>query len=145
MNHIPLVKSVMTLFPFWIGVDAPIEHAQTLMEEKNIRHIPVKESGHLIGMLSHRDMLAAIAAGKTGSGPGQSLTVGDVCVRKPYIVDLNEPLDNVLLAMAREHIGSIMVTKEGRLAGVFTTNDACRVFAEFLREKYRPNGGNDAA
>lgn len=135
----------MTSFPFWIGVDAPLDHAQSLMEEKNIRHLPVKESGHIVGILSHRDMRAAILAGKKGSGPDQSLTVGDVCVRKPYIVDLNEPLDNVLMAMAREHIGSILVTKDGRLAGLFTTNDAIRVFGEYLREKYRPNGGNDAA
>ena len=37
--------------------------------------------------------------------------------------------DRVLLHMADEHIGCALVVKDGRLAGIFTTTDACRVFS----------------
>lgn len=34
--------------------------------------------------------------------------------------------------MAQEHIGCTLVTEKGKLVGVFTTVDACRVLAEVL-------------
>ena len=43
-----------------------------------------------------------------------------------YIVDLATPLAAVLRHMATERIGSAVVMQRGKLAGVFTANDACR-------------------
>jgi acetoin utilization protein AcuB len=63
----------------------------------------------------------------------------------PYIVDLNERLDVVLQNMADRHIGSALVTRQGKLAGVFTTTDVCRAFVEYLRDPFRPVDGDDAA
>jgi CBS domain-containing protein len=65
-------------------------------------------------------------------------------VRDAYIVDLETPLDEVLDHMAANQIGSAIVTRQGKLAGVFTTTDACRSFAEFLREQSRHPGGDAA-
>ena len=60
-------------------------------------------------------------------------------------MDVNERLDRVLLHMADAHIGSALVVKEGKLAGIFTTNDACRCFADLLRSEFAPEEGDDAA
>ena len=61
------------------------------------------------------------------------------------MVDLNEPLETVLLTMAERHIGSALVTRQGRLAGVFTAVDACRTFGEYIRENFpRPDGDESA-
>jgi CBS domain-containing protein len=68
--------------------------------------------------------------------------VRDICVRETYIVELAEPLDRVLLHMARHHIGSALVVKDRRLAGIFTITDACRAFGELLRTLF-PSGGDD--
>jgi len=38
--------------------------------------------------------------------------------------------------MAEKHIDSVLATKNGKLAGVFTSTDACRCFAEFLRDGF---------
>ena len=51
---------------------------------------------------------------------------------------------NVLANMARRHIGSTLVTKQGKLAGLFTVTDACRVFADYLQDEL-PHGGSDVA
>ncbi len=53
-------------------------------------------------------------------------------VKACYIVDLATPLAAVLRHMATHRIGSAIVTRRGKLAGVLTTNDACRVFADYL-------------
>ena len=37
------------------------------------------------------------------------------------------------------HIGSALVTKHGKLVGIFTVTDVCRVFAEFLKSLRLPD------
>jgi hypothetical protein len=47
--------------------------------------------------------------------------------------------------MAEHQLGSAIVTRRGKLAGIFTVTDACHHFAEYLREQVRRAGGGDAA
>jgi len=54
-------------------------------------------------------------------------------------------LDHVLMEMADRHIGSVLVVREKRLAGIFTVTDACRRFGEFLRATFPPGDDNRAA
>jgi acetoin utilization protein AcuB len=55
-------------------------------------------------------------------------------VKDCYVVDIATPLAAVLRHMAAERIGSAVVTRKGKLAGVFTANDACRAFADYLED-----------
>ena len=134
----------MTPFPYSISIDAPINEARAFMHKQNIRHLPVIAGGKLAGVISDRDI-------KLYLGPdldypeADTALVRDVYLANPYVVDLNESLDNVLNAMAERHIGSVLVTRDGKLAGLFTATDACRTFAEYLRKRFRPTGGDDAA
>lgn len=134
----------MTPFPYSIDIDAPIEEARVFMQKQNIRHLPVIAGGKLAGIVSDRDI--KLYLGPDLDYPQANETrVRDVYLANPYVVDLNEALDNVLMSMAERHIGSVLVTRDGKLAGLFTATDACRAFAEHLRKQYRPAGGNDAA
>ena len=47
--------------------------------------------------------------------------------------------------MNDRHIGSVLVTCKGKLAGLFTVTDACRHFGEYLRQQFAPGGGDEAA
>lgn len=144
MRRIPAVKSVMTAFPYSIDITAPIHEARLFMREHAIRHLPVVEAGVLVGIVTDRDI--KLILGPDFAYPQESdLTVRDVYLDDAYEVDLEEPLDNVLANMAERHIGSVLVTREGKLAGVFTVTDACRAFAEHLRAQFHPHGGDDAA
>jgi CBS domain-containing protein len=51
----------------------------------------------------------------------------------------------VVAEMAARHIGSAIVLRHGRLVGVFTAVDACRLLAEFLRDRFRPGEPEGAA
>ncbi len=46
--------------------------------------------------------------------------------------------------MATERVGSALVLRGERIVGIFTTTDACRLFAEYLRRDF-PADGDDAA
>lgn len=144
MKHIPAIKSVMSPFPYSVDVSAPIGEARQFMRERKIRHLPVTEGKKLVGILTDRDI--KLFLGPDFDYPDQKdVTVKDVYIDKPYIVDLNERLDNVLNTMAKKHIGSVLVTRNGKLAGVFTSTDACQSFARYLRDQFNPSGGNEAA
>jgi len=138
MKRTPRVKSVMTPFPYTVERRDSLAHARGLMAEHGIRHLPVTDGHDLVGILSDRDI--GIAMGAAGSGIND-LRVADIYVPDAYVVDLEEPLDNVLVHMANHHIGSALVTHKGHLAGVFTATDACRHFAEHLRGPGWPAGG----
>lgn len=144
MKRLPTIKSAMTPFPYSVDIDAPISEAQRFMRAHNIRHLPVTEKQELVGVLSDRDIKLYLGP-ELDYPKAQETIVRDVFMDRPYIVDLNERLDNVLSTMAERHIGSVLVTRNGKLAGVFTVTDACRSFAEYLREPFLPADGDDAA
>ena len=142
MNHEPVVKSVMSAFPYSVSIDAPILDARKLMLEHHVRHLPVTKDHELKGIITDRDIKLLLGPEMDYPNP-RDLTVEDGFVANPYVVDINSPLSDVVLEMAKRHIGAALVTGHGRLAGIFTASDACRVLGEWLRERF-PRG-NDAA
>ena len=144
MKRIPAIKTVMTPFPYSVDDGATVDAAMAFMREHKIRHLPVTEDGQLCGTVSARDnklMLGPDFAYPTGS----ELLVRAAMIRDASVVDLETPLDEVLAHMAAEQLGSAIVTRKDKLAGVFTVTDACLAFAEHLREQLRRSGGNTAA
>lgn len=137
MTSPPSLKAAMTPFPYSVELNAALGEARALMREHAIRHLPVTDGRDIVGVITVYDLNARSEGGAT--------RVRDCYVSDAYVVDLNEPLDNVLLTMAERHIGSAIVTRAGKLAGVFTTVDACRCFGEFLRERFPRPGGDEAA
>jgi len=140
----PTIKAVMTPFPYSVDVGASVADAQAFMREHHIRHLPVTHEGELVGSVSDRDI--KLILGPDFANPDEHETrVAHAMVKDAYMVDMDTRLDEVLAHMAEHHLGSAIVTRHGKLAGIFTANDACRHFAEFLREQVRRAGGDSAA
>ena len=125
MRRIPKIKTVMTPFPYSIAASASLTEAEAMMRHHGIRHLPVCEGHTLIGILAehdlrvrHRDMAVVV----------------DVCVRDPYVVELDTPLDVVADEMARRLAAAVLVVRTEKLVGILTVTDVCRLLAEFLRE-----------
>jgi signal-transduction protein with cAMP-binding, CBS, and nucleotidyltransferase domain len=66
-------------------------------------------------------------------------------VTNPYIVAFNTPLNEVVAQMAMRRIGSVIVTRRGKLAGILSAMDVCRIFAEYLENQFGVTTGSDAA
>jgi acetoin utilization protein AcuB len=144
MDHIPTVASVMTPFPYWIDVDESLRRARGMMVEHRIRHLPVMRGRSLVGVLTDRDLKRVLDPG-LGLPPEDELFVRDVYVPDPYVVDSRTALDIVLEYLAAHHIGSALVTRHERLAGIFTATDACRLYCEHLRKLFPGRGGENVA
>lgn len=134
MKRLLALRQVMTPFPYSIDVESPVDEAQRFMREHRIRHLPVMGQGELLGVVSDRDI--KLALGPDFAYPNaRELKVRDVFVPDSYVVELTTPLQDVLQHMAEHRLGSAVVTRGGKLAGVFTATDACRAFAEYLRDQ----------
>jgi len=142
IRKIPAVKRVMTAFPFSIDVNAPLREARVFMQDKNIRHLPVRGDAQTFGMITDRDIKRMLGP-DMDYPPEQELKVRDAYDAEPLVVELNTPLDLVLRAMAERHVTAALVTRRGELAGLFTAMDAFQAFARFLSGT--PLDGGEAA
>ena len=132
MRPMPSVIDAMTPFPYTVESSESVKSAIAIMYGKSIRHLPVVEGNNIVGLLSDRDIKLALAVSR-GKASQESLKVDDVCIRDPYVVPHTEKLNVVLDHMVEEHIGSALVTRSGKLVGIFTVTDACRKLSELLK------------
>ena len=139
----PHLKAVMTPFPYSVSLEDPLARARKLMLEHHVRHLPVTVDHELKGLISDRDIKLLLGP-ELGSPDPKQLTVEDAYVENCYAADLETPLRLVLAEMADKHVGAVVVTAHGRLAGIFTATDVCRALRELLRARF-PGGGDEAA
>lgn len=143
-KKMPIVGAVMTSFPYFVDSDDPVGRLEKMMDDRGIRHLPVQEKGKLVGIVSERDLhhrLPRIAAPEEKA----RLRARDIMIRSPYVVGFNTPLNEVVAQMASRHIGSVIVTRKGKLAGILSAMDVCRIFAEYLENQFGGSAGSDAA
>ena len=134
----------MTPFPHFVEVGDSVLAARALMVRHEVRHLPVKKGDTLVGVVTDRDLKRAFDP-DLGLPPKQELFVRDVYVPDAYTVETSEPLDRVLDEMVSRHVGSVLVTSHGRLAGIFTATDACRILCGHLRALAPPRSGDEVA
>ena len=135
MHHdeIPTVKTLMSLFPYHIGLNTSLSEAKALMDEKNIRHLVITREDGGFSLLSERELQHHHAI--YGNANTEGITIDDVCSGEAVCCDINDPIDRVLDIMAERHLGSIVVLREAELAGIITSTDICKHFASFLRKQ----------
>lgn len=122
----------MTPFPYAVDEGDSVERAREMMREHDIHHLPVMRDGKLDGVVSARDIDVTRGVLDQQTVAVQ-LTVGAICTREPYVVEVDARLDDVAEEIGRRRIGSALITKHGKLAGILTTRDVCNAFVAVLR------------
>ena len=138
MRHMPTVAEIMTAFPVHVSEQMPLPEAAALMREHHCHHLPVMDGHDVVGLLTTEDVRLAQQPGHS-IGELADLTAGDMCRRQLKQVDLHTRLDVVLLGMAEQDINAVLVMRHERLAGILTSQDACRGFARWLQKEYLPS------
>ncbi len=112
--------------PHTIGVNQTVEVAKKQMATLGVRHLPVLDGGRCVGIVSDRDIKLAYAVENLKAG---TLKLKEICSSEVYEVPPHEPLASVAQYMADAAIGSAIISEHGKVVGIFTTTDACKVLA----------------
>lgn len=129
MSSAQRVGAWMTPQPHTIGDDQSLAAARERMQQHGFRHLPVLHGGHLVGVLSTRDIAMV------ESLPGVDITainVDEAMSEEPWTVLAELPLHEVATTMAERRIGTAIVVdgdNSDRVVGLFTTTDALRALA----------------
>lgn len=106
---------------FAVSEDANLKGAAEMLEARRVGALVILgESGGLIGVLSERDIVRAIA--RTGSAALQA-TVGSVMTRAVVTAQPAETVEQAMNKMTDRRIRHLPVVENGRLVGVVSIGD----------------------
>lgn len=120
----------MTPNPVIVDGGLSISDAFTRMFQIHARHLPVYVRGHLVGILSDRD-IGHLSAVK-GVDP-EKFTAEQACSPNPYVCAPDTPLEQAVQVLIDHKFGAALVMENGELLGVFTVIDALQALVAVLR------------
>jgi acetoin utilization protein AcuB len=141
MKSIPPIATYMVREVHTIGPKQALSRAHEMMRQHRIRHLPVLDGGKLIGIVSTGDL--HLLETLRDVDPDEVL-IEDAMTPDPWTVSPDTPLDIVVRTMGETKYGSTVIVDDAmRVIGIFTTTDACRVFAQVLEEEVEGAGETD--
>ena len=134
--------TLMTTYPATVTTKATIAEALALMRDLDIRHVPVVESGALVGMLSDRDLAYLdVGASLTDAGAAKlrrELTTPVVKAMSSDViwVEPETDLSDVIALLLEHKIGAIPVVHPDTRAvvGIVSYFDVLRAVQDSLEE-----------
>jgi CBS domain-containing protein len=135
------IQDIMTPDPLTVTDDAGLDEAMTLMDERDVRHLPVVDAaGEVVGVVSDRDIVGA-----NGWLPWRIHERLDPRSHEPRVRDVMRPEpvtvtaeDDVLLAageMLSRTLGCLPVLNGRKLVGIVSDTDLIRAFRKRCRER----------
>ncbi len=135
------VRDIMTSPALTIGPDTAVPAAIALMRQHNIRHLPVVESGRLVGMISRGDLREASITASINADQYElhfllnKLTVANLMSRKVHTVTADAFVVHAAEVMTDNKIAGLPVVDEkGAVIGIVTESDLLRMLVAKLGE-----------
>ena len=115
-------KKVVTISP-----DADLRNAIEIMHRHSIRHLPVVDSGRMLGFVTESNLRQYLLTDMLNE-----LTTSDVMIINPITVDSNASIDYAARLIHEYKIGGLPVLEKRRLVGIITITDILGAFIELL-------------
>ncbi|HEY8278781.1 MAG TPA: CBS domain-containing protein [Bdellovibrionota bacterium] len=134
MREVPTIDQFMTSMPHTINSGMPLKTAKEMMKKFGVRHLPVQVAGHLVGVLTERDLQLAMRFDKDNN-----FMVEDAMTPDPFSVHSTSRFDEVIATMIEHKYSCALVQDfKGKAVGIFTVIDALKVCGESVTGKRRP-------
>jgi len=121
-----------------ISPDMPIVEALNLMKREHIRRAPVVKDGHLVGIVSDKDLLNASPSPVTSLSVWEmnyllsKITVKEVMTKKVISVQEHTPIEEAARIMVDNKIGGLPVLRDQEIVGIITETDLFKIFLELM-------------
>ena len=128
------VRDAMTREVVTVAPETSAGQAWGLCRERNIRHLPVVESGRLVGIISDRDLRDLSPPRDT---PDQENTLGWVRIRdmmSPEVVTAHalDTIEHAARVIHENKFNCLPVVAGGELVGIITSSDLVRTLVELV-------------
>ena len=124
-----LVRDLMSQPAVTVGPTGPLREVIQLMEANNIRHVAVVDSGRLLGLLSHRDVLRSQEGSLSGALSTEQTHMNRwiearwVMTKEVRTVYPDTPALEAALTLRSHGYGCLPVVEQGKLVGMLTDSD----------------------
>jgi CBS domain-containing membrane protein len=124
-----LVRDLMSQPAVTVGPTSPLREVIQLMGANNIRHVAVVDSGRLLGLLSHRDVLRSQEGSLSGALSTEQTHMNRwiearwVMTKEVRTVYPDTPALEAALTLRSHGYGCVPVVEQGKLVGMLTDSD----------------------
>lgn len=133
------VKDIMTKDVFTLNQIESLSAAKDLMDLARIRHIPIVDNqGLFVGLLTHRDILAATISELAGIDRETKdeieagIPIKEIMQTDVMTVHADLSLKEAARFLLEEKFGCLPVVSEGRLCGIITEADFLRLTIDLM-------------
>ncbi|MBV9217766.1 MAG: CBS domain-containing protein [Acidobacteria bacterium] len=144
IDNYKTVEQFMAVDLFTVRPGDIVDLAASLMHWRHVRHVPVEDdSGRLIGIVSHRDIIELFAMGKI-TGPAQWV-VRDIMRTDLVTISPETGALDALELMREKNIGCLPVIKDQKLVGLVTAYDFLTVSTKIFEERMAELASRESA
>ncbi len=127
--------TLVTYNPKAVTPETTLDELQQIMQQLQVRHLPVVDEEHVIvGLVSERDLARAQYNEMITSGGGPAKSAGgkrveQIMARQVMTLERFESPEIALRAMVAHAFHSVPITEDGHLVGMITSSDFLREFS----------------
>ena len=118
----PLVADHMTRSLLSVDAEATLGEAAARMAERGVGAVVILEGDTIAAILTERDVMKAVAAGKDGSA-----SVTDWMTRHPDTIEPDDTTDHAASLMIHGGFRHLPVVEDGKVVGIVSIRDLMRV------------------